>query len=309
MKHSGIADTDTDGWAALVEAGVVFPPSAETVKATQRTVREEIQRDLARGVVPLRQARRRRRRVLLAVVTAGLVVVLAMAVPTFRLFGAGPSASASAATFLRGVAAVAKAQPGQSANAPFWYTHSKEQSGGVTIDRQLWLGRDASGRLIQTGGSGPQPPSVLRGPALFPIGKTQVTWDQLTALPTDAGQLLDVLTADAHGAGPDPDSELFTVVGDLLRESPAGPELRAALYRVAADVPGVRLLGQVTDSLGRTGTAVARTQGDGRVLEYVIQSSSGRLLEERDDGMVTTYLAQGAVATTTALPSIPPSVS
>lgn len=32
-------------------------------------------------------------------------------------------------------------------------------------------------------------------------------------------------------------AELFVVVGDLLRESPASPALREALYDVAAPVP------------------------------------------------------------------------
>jgi hypothetical protein len=46
-------------------------------------------------------------------------------------------------------------------------------------------------------------------------------------------------------------------VGDLLRESDASPELRAALFKVAAGIPGVKLLGTVTDSDGRSGTAIA----------------------------------------------------
>ena len=46
-------------------------------------------------------------------------------------------------------------------------------------------------------------------------------------------------------------------VGDLLRETSASPELRAALFKVAAGIPGVKLLGTVTDSDGRSGTAIA----------------------------------------------------
>jgi hypothetical protein len=70
-------------------------------------------------------------------------------------------------------------------------------------------------------------------------------------------------------------AELYTVVGDLLRESPAPPALREALYEVAAGIPGVKLVGNYQDALGRTGTAVER---DSETL--VIDPSNGQLLAE-----------------------------
>jgi hypothetical protein len=50
---------------------------------------------------------------------------------------------------------------------------------------------------------------------------------------------------------------MFTLVADALRESGASPALRAALYEVAARIPGVELLGPATDRVGRHGLAVA----------------------------------------------------
>lgn len=51
--------------------------------------------------------------------------------------------------------------------------------------------------------------------------------------------------------------ELLTVIGDLLREDPVPARVRAALYRVAATIPGIRLLGPTHDGLGRPARAVA----------------------------------------------------
>ena len=95
---------------------------------------------------------------------------------------------------------------------------------------------------------------------------------------------------------------MFTIVGDLLRESPASPALPAALYRVAADVPGVRLVGTVRDAAGRQGTAIERKQGPGDAVLYVIDPSDGRLLEEQETGLVMTYLEHGPVPTISSVP-------
>lgn len=61
----------------------------------------------------------------------------------------------------------------------------------------------------------------------------------------------------------------------LRGEVPAAPALREALYEVAANIPGVKLLGHYKDTLGRTGTAVER---DGETL--VINPNNGQLLAD-----------------------------
>ena len=139
------------------------------------------------------------------------------------------------------------------------------------------------------------------GPGLFPAGGTALTWNQLYALPTDPAQLTATLNADIKGAGPNPESELFTIVGDLLRESPAPPALRKALYDVAAGIPGVHLTGKVTDMLGKTGTGVER---DGETL--VIDPANGQLLADTEDGFSATYVSQGAAASAPAAPASAP---
>jgi hypothetical protein len=66
------------------------------------------------------------------------------------------------------------------------------------------------------------------------------------------------LKAQAAGFGPRLDDEMFVEVGDSLRETNASPAQRAALYAVAARIPGVELVGRVVDSAGRAGLAVAK---------------------------------------------------
>jgi hypothetical protein len=100
--------------------------------------------------------------------------------------------------------------------------------------------------------------------------------DQLYALPTDPATLGPVLRSHIK-SGPDGSGELYSLVGDLLRESPALPALREALYDVAASIPGVRLAGHYLGALGRTGTAVER---GGETL--VIDPGNGQLLADID---------------------------
>jgi hypothetical protein len=76
---------------------------------------------------------------------------------------------------------------------------------------------------------------------------------------------------------------IFGAVGFLLGESFARPELRAALYRVASELPGVQLLGTVTDPLGRKGIGVAYTDAThGERLELIFDPKTSTLLGERN---------------------------
>ena len=70
------------------------------------------------------------------------------------------------------------------------------------------------------------------------------------------------------------------IVGELLREAPTPPALRAALYRVAARIPGVELVGAVRDEQGRRGIAVALPEETERN-ELVFDPRSAALLGER----------------------------
>jgi len=260
----------------------------------------------ARRVAVARHARRRRRGLvgITAIVASAASLVLVFG-PTVSLSGP-PAASASAAEVLMRAGAAAGAQPGGWPDAAYWHSvTSYRQGSGAVHRREIWIGHDAIGVLKDPGvDSGVIPLGV----ATFPTGAGSVNWDQLYALPTESHALERKLRAGIGGAGPDDDSELFVIVGDLLRESPAPPALRKALWEVAARVPGVTLVGAVKDSMGRAGVAVER--GD---IRYILDPQDGRLLEEGVPGSAAfggTYLEQGpadhAPAPTESLPQLKP---
>jgi hypothetical protein len=228
-------------------------------------------------------------------VLGGIAVAACAALITVPvLVGAGgPGAEASAATVLRAAGNAAAQQQGGWPDAAYWDVVSVYQRDGKTYHREIWVAHHGQSVLRDNGVADGVLPL---GPGEFPAGGTALTWDQLYALPTDPGQLTAALQADVKGAGPDAQSELFTIVGDLLRESPAPPALRKALYDVAAGIPGVHLTGKVTDTLGRAGTGVER---GGETL--VIDPADGALLADNEgSGWSATFVSQGPASSAPA---------
>jgi len=157
----------------------------------------------------------------------------------------------------------------------------------VPVEREIWIAPDGSGRLIESRGEpiwfGPADEAAwmaagspdLRGgqysdtrfgptrPDLEPSSAQpwpgSLHYEDLDALPTDVDALRAVIDARATAGVGATDYNRFTIVGDLVRETVGTPQLRAALYRVAAGLGGVELIGSATDRAGRTGTAVAMT--------------------------------------------------
>ncbi|WP_141580512.1 CU044_5270 family protein [Actinomadura sp. WMMA1423] len=81
-------------------------------------------------------------------------------------------------------------------------------------------------------------------------------------------QLLAWTRADGLAGPVEGDSaQLWAAAGSLVTspDGPVSPKVRAAAYRVLADLPDVRSLGAVTDRKGRRGEALARegTEGEG----------------------------------------------
>ena len=101
-----------------------------------------------------------------------------------------------------------------------------------------------------------------------------------------------------------------------LAELPTSAPLRAALFRVLATTPGIRLLERSRDRIGRHGTAVAVNVEDLQ-LELILDPATGELLQTSTtllhrskayfDGKQppgpmnrATYLASGIVTSTHA---------
>jgi hypothetical protein len=138
-------------------------------------------------------------------------------------------------------------------------------------DRDLWL---AAGS-----------PKVGNKASDRSFGGGDLGYGDVAALPTDVHDLAALLRVRAQIAD-DPDVQMLVIIGDLLRRTDAPPQLRASLYRVAAAIPGVELLGRVTDAAGRPGLAVGITSDATGWLErteLVFDPATSRLLGERTE--------------------------
>jgi len=234
----------------------------------------------------------RRWRIAAAVAATALVAVVGSGLLPL---GRGPDPAAAAA--LNRAAAVAAVQPAGAADG-YRHTksegaHLSGVGGGngiwalVPVEREIWIAADGSGRLVEARGEpiwfGPADEAAwmaagspdLRGdpisdtrfgpmpsgaePGTLQLWPGSLHYEDLDALPTDVDSLRAVIDARAAAGGGANDYQRFIVVADLLRETVGTPDLRAALYRVAAGLGGVELIGSVTDRAGRTGTAVAMT--------------------------------------------------
>lgn len=184
----------------------------------------------------------------------------------------------------------------------------------VPVSREVWIKTDGSGRLIERRGAavwfgpadkaawvaegspdlhgepfsdtrfGPTPPGLAPGtPQAWP---GSLYYENVDTLPTDVAALRRVIDGRAAATEGATDYERFTIVGDLLRETVGAPQLRAALYRVAAGLGGVELVGSMTDRAGRTGTAVSMTSDQSsRGLErrvLIFDPDTSMLLGEED---------------------------
>jgi hypothetical protein len=191
--------------------------------------------------------------------------------------------------------------------------------------RETWMG--AQSRLRETDGK-----------AEFVTAKDRATWiaagkpdffgdpgtsiDSLGKyvpldLPTDPAALFAELKSKAAGHGTSLYNEMFVLVGDDLRETATSPAQRGALYDVAARIPGVELVGNVTDSTGRPGVAVAMTDETTHIRQVLIfDPNTSQLLAEEQRVVAgnefgwpsgtlvgsTTYLVHAVVGSNSEVP-------
>src|SRR5258706_388517 len=96
----------------------------------------------------------------------------------------------------------------------------------------------------------------------------------------DPHALLHLIGREMQGQQPGP-QEAVTTIGDLLHEAIAPPQVSAALYRAAALIPGVTVVADATDAVGRHGVAVAMTS-QGMRSEWIFSRQTLQYLGERD---------------------------
>lgn len=109
--------------------------------------------------------------------------------------------------------------------------------------------------------------------------------EEASELPTDPAALRKMIEArEIRGAeGPPGEAETFTLIGDMLRQAYLPAALRATLFRVTAELPGVELLGEVEDPVGRAGTGIAFTdRRRGTRHELIFDPETSALIGERE---------------------------
>jgi hypothetical protein len=161
--------------------------------------------------------------------------------------------------------------------------------------RQIWIGADYSGRLLETFGA-PQFFSPADEAAWQTAGSPldadrdfDVTFGphaladgppNFADLPTNPVELAKMIADREVEGGPPGPAEDFTQIGDLLRETDASPALRSALYQVAATIPGIELLGSVADHAGTVAIGVAYSSNGVRNELFFDPSTSALVGEE-----------------------------
>jgi hypothetical protein len=143
----------------------------------------------------------------------------------------------------------------------------------------------------------PWPPGVLDAPP-----GSLLTLKQLDAMPTSpaalrafllaqAKQLLAQARVAAQALAKDKvkdipkvpdltdDDLVFDQAANLLWDPRLSPDLRAAVYRVLADTPGVRVKTGVTDSSGRPAVEISRVSSQGENVQTFENPKTGATLE------------------------------
>ncbi|MEU1177378.1 CU044_5270 family protein [Streptomyces sp. NPDC005820] len=88
-------------------------------------------------------------------------------------------------------------------------------------------------------------------------------YNHVKTLPTTADAMWDYLYRTApRYSGQERYQAMFVLAGDLLNQALLPPEQSAALFRAVARIPGVTLVDDAVDAVGRHGVGVARTDPD-----------------------------------------------
>jgi hypothetical protein len=124
--------------------------------------------------------------------------------------------------------------------------------------RRMWFGNNVDGSLVTAVGAGQ--PAFLKGPS----SDFGLSWAQLRALPAAQAPLLAIVARLAVDFNPKYQNSSafseFEVIDQLLFESPISPAVQAALYQIAARLPGIKVA-DTTDLVGRPAVEVYMEPG------------------------------------------------
>ncbi|MFD0662153.1 hypothetical protein [Thermocatellispora tengchongensis] len=192
----------------------------------------------------------------------------------------------------------------ERAEGAFWYsrvrTFKPQPSGEVVVSsEEVWYdGETGRGRITtgldaeiilpgESGGAGkakgtPKPEPETRDfdmRLLTAIGGERLSQDDIRRLPDDVAGLRRWL--DAHRAEGESETGFVFAMTRFVLSQPTTPATRAAMLRILADQPGLKLERGITDPLGRPGAAVTSPDGEHRL---IVDESGARLLAEEYHG-------------------------
>ncbi|MEA2332601.1 MAG: hypothetical protein QOH58_2739 [Thermoleophilaceae bacterium] len=263
-----------------------------------------------------RAVRRPRELLLTRVVLPAGTAVAAAVIAAVLLGGGASSVDSAAAAALRDAAAVARSQPATplpregeylyvrvtsrpslalAASPPFQRGIDSEEDFGFSVVvpsvQEVWVGEDG-GRVRNANG---QPAFVTDrdrrawiAAGRPPLPGNEVFEDDFDTplvrldLPTDPDALYERLEREVAERGSDHGpAYMFTeLVADWLRAWGATPAQRAALFEVAARIPGVEALGPRTDPAGREGLGFAMRDEDDNRVTLIVDPRTSQLLGE-----------------------------
>lgn len=153
--------------------------------------------------------------------------------------------------------------------------------------RQMWNSPDGTKGWLIDPASEPSPggetlslPDERGRPPVATLNTP--SYDYLNTLTTDPDELLAKIYRETKGKGRSPDQQAFTTIGDLLGGTYPPAQLYPALFRAAAKIPGVVVVQDVADALGRRGVGVARQDGDsGQREEWIFDRTTHVFLGRR----------------------------
>lgn len=195
----------------------------------------------------------------------------------------GPSTSATATPSpvefdsARDVLIAASGVAGPSTGSiRYWHVKSVLHAAGQPdTPRDVWFGNGRASIVQQNGFVDRLPTQAIA------VAGRHLGWTAVQNLPPDAAALRRILGSDPSPKSDDEGWNIFYAAGELVAEAPLSPDVRSAVWRVLADIPGARQTERTTDSIGRVGWTVSKASADEGLLTYVVAPESGQLLELR----------------------------
>jgi hypothetical protein len=230
------------------------------------------------------------RRVRLAGPAGGAAAAAALTVAGLVVLFQGGGEPASALRVLNAAASIAAREPA-TAPGPGEYTYVRQRfgvMGGATETVEWWVASDGSGRMRRSGpqvtgiwqssdghlrqlpatvvGRDRRARDVTFGPGRFAEFYAKVNpgpldgrVEELSTDPEPLERVLRLKLQEAVDFNPDPAAQslqLLQVLEQVLANPLASPELRSAVYEIAARLEGVEISENVTDPVGRAATAI-----------------------------------------------------